>query len=175
MGASDWFGVVEVTDGAAEEPFFLAVLALLDRVRPAEMDRAASRMEVTPSYVDFHIAHRSAAEASITMFCRNDGYGASQSIIEIAEEYYRVDGGDDPVPDQMLDELELLLTHVYTIERTTWRGRPVKTETRGPRPFEDPSTVSLVHLLSPFRSLLPKSWLVTTVREVSFRPQGTGR
>ncbi len=109
------------------------------------------------------------------MFCRNGDYGASPSIIEIAEEYYRADESDDPVPDQMLDELELLLTHVYSVKKTTWRGKPVSTEICGPRPFQDPCTLSLIHLLGPVRAFLPKSSLVTTVRAVSFRPRGTDR
>lgn len=108
------------------------------------------------------------------MLFRGD-YGASCSIVEPAEEYYRTDEADDLVSDQMLDELELLLTRVYTVEETTWRGRPVTTETSGPRPFEDPSVSSRVHLLTPLRPLLPGALLVTTRREVSFRPPDTAR
>lgn len=174
MAARDWFGVIDVSDDSSNTSFFMAVLALLERVRPTEVDRTASKIVVTPSSVEFEIVHRSIAEASIEMIYRGD-YGASFSIITFAEEYYLPDKGCEPVSDQMLDELELLLTRVYTVKKTSWRGKPVRTEICGPRPYEDPSSCLFMHLLTPFHSLLPKASLVTTVRQVSFRPQGTDR
>ena len=141
------------------------LLALLDELQPADLDRARSRIAVTgEDQLKGLLAHKFERRADIDFDISSRG-GTMMSV-DGFEDYYGDYGDDGPLEKVFLSDLADRLRAEWTIEQTYLGNRLVRTVATGPR------AESYSGWIVPPRWLIPARFLRTVSCSGSYNCRG---
>lgn len=164
MVGQTWF-VLESSSTAETPAVMDKIVALLDELQPADLDRARSRIAVMgDGHLDGLLAHRWERLADVDFDLSSSG--GTMTSVDGFEEYYGDYGKDGPLEQIFLSDLAEQLNAEWRIEQTYLGNRLVKTVATGPR------AESHSGWLVPPRWLIPARFLQTVSRSGSFGCRG---
>lgn len=163
---SHWFASVTTDASNAAAAAFEKVEELLTRVEPASLNSAASTASFAEGNAQVDLHHDSGLDMLTISVNYGSGTGGMFHPLGF-EEYYRL-RGDPPIEQDVLDDLETVLTSAFDVEETYWKGRKIRTVVTQVEPGERSSGSSVSGWLLPPRWLLPRGQISSRRQRYSY-------